>query len=338
MNLRRVLVRTLLTVLTVAALALAWENRESEKVWTAVVAPAVLLIGYFLSRSFLPGAERWVTAWLGALVAIVGVIFFTTPFHHTRVMTAVFLMRTADGQPVFLPRALMPSQLPVLMAMQNAPPKIWTAAHDRSGRIYHHLLQRAILEALLMSEMMWGAEGDRFASLAGRFQVRKGATIPFERIVQEFAGNLFIAAPFRHTPKGGLTVPPSTTISGKVPDESGMLGHIRLRSHLYGLPFSELTIETMFSYWRLGLHGRYALITTGQDEGPRIFASVNYTVRVTASGSRFFPHHPEMPKYTAWMQAVADGLARIFDDEERWRGLMENQTVRHVILGNQRLR
>src|SRR5438105_964046 len=177
MNLRRRAVLAPLAVLTIFALALAWENRASEKVWTAVLAPVVLAAGYVLSRWFLPGAESWVTAWLGALVAFAGILAFTPPLQYTRVMMAMFLMRTADRQPVSWPRALMPPQLPVMIAMHNAPPHIWTADNDRGVRVYHHLLQRAILEALRTADVVWGAEGESFANWGGRFQIAKGTTI-----------------------------------------------------------------------------------------------------------------------------------------------------------------
>jgi hypothetical protein len=326
---RGVVLVVAIVLVVVLALAFAWGNRGSDKIATAVLAPLVLALGYYLSRWFLPGSEKWVTACVAALVALVGVLAFTPPFDFKRVMRASFIMRLDTREPIFL-LGLMAHQVPVTVTAQGAPKGIWKAEKDNGIRLYHHFLQRAILEALLRPELAWGTEVERYSNWGLTFQMKPGATIPGSYLTREFGANRFIAAPFLTYAGDGpaLTVPAGTTLSGKVPDEKASgneTGRIRLENRFY-----TLTIETRFLSSTNGLYGRYAYLTAGKDHDPRL-AAIDYMVRVTGTGSRLFAHHPEMPRYTAWMQTIADGLARTFDNEEGWKVFMDHETVRHIL-------
>ncbi len=278
-------------LLATAALWLAWQNRGSEKAVTAILAPLVLVAGYYLSRWFVPGSETFVTAGLVALVALVGVIAFTPPASFKRVMGATFLMAAVDRRPVFLPQILpgFPFQRSLTLAMQKAPDNIWSADNDGGAHVYHHLLQRAILEMLLTPKFWWGTESERYVTSTAQIEMWKprknaGVAISAAQITREFAANQFIAAPLMLQPPPGpaLVAPKGTILSGKVPDErvaGNETGVVRLRSR-----FFELTIETRFSDSGRGVQGRYALMIAGKDRDPR-FDYVNYMIRVARSGS-----------------------------------------------------
>jgi hypothetical protein len=213
---------------------------------------------------------------------------------------------------------------------RNASPNVWAAGNDGGVRVYHHLLQRAILEALLMPEVGWGTKVELFAHFGSTFEMKKGETISGDQITHEFARNIFIVTPFLalHAEGAALTVPPGTRISGTVPDDkvaANRTGQIRLSSR-----FFDLTIETRMLMRRAVLGGRYALLTGRSWEDPR-YGDASYAIRVTATASRVYAHHPEMPKYLAWMQTITDYLARAFDEEERWKVIMENHTLRHTL-------
>jgi hypothetical protein len=334
-HLVRFLVPIILAVPAVfMVLLLVWQNRGSQQVLTAAMAPLTLACGYYLSRWFLPRYEKWVIAGLAALVAVIGVLAFAPAVHYKRVLNATFVMQRGDNRPV--PLAQVRPSVPVTVVLADAPREVWST--DKSGggiRVYHHLLQRAILEALRLPALAWDASVEHYRTSTGpgyTFPINNGTPLPLEQIKREFAKNRFIGAPFDKFAHRPGAAPPDTVITGTVPDEDGghHVGLIRLQN-----PFYELKIETRYLEGSLILRGRYALLTGGQDEDPR-YASVDYMVRVTGTGASRFRYHPEMQKYISWIETVIDGLARYFDEEERFRPFIQDQTFRHIVKGGPR--
>ena len=329
---RRWVVWPLLVILLLLAMAFVWvvvQNRASEKLLAAAAGVFLLPALYWFAERFLPvWVQKSITPMVAAFGALIAVFLFTAPFQSRRAIGTAFLIDATDIGPVRFSGPLegvMPIQLDTSVLIPTLPREKWKADNDGGLLVYHHLLQRGILQNLV-SRADWATEVDRVGSPQGgiyeRFQVRMTEPqISTNTINSAFAANRFISAPFHR--QHGLFVPPATTLTAVVPGP-GLVGVIQLEN-----PLIKLRIETHMVSASTVLYGRYARLTTGTNTNP-CCGLVQYTIIVTGQGSWLRRHHPDMPKYAQWVQRITDRITESFDEEERWKVAIQQLTLRHL--------
>jgi hypothetical protein len=325
--------RTALVVAVVVVIAIAipyiwwiWENRGSDKFLAAAVTVIAVPIAYSLADR-LP--HEWMRKALTPFVLAVGAtvvaFFFTEPAESNRVLQARFLMNGLDMTPVEM-TGILPNPLEASVLIPALARDKWSADGDGGMTVYHHLLQRAILQTLVQNPE-WATERYRtnsgFGASYERFQIRSGeqtAEIPVDEIKAIFSQNRFIAAPF---PGNALHVPAGMKLAGSVAS-ADRAGIIALANRYF-----ELNIETRTRSSERFLLGPYARLSTGgATQDPRYW-SVTYEVLVKGKARSPRRHNPEIPKLIDWTQRITDRLAGTFDEQERWKVAMQQLTLRH---------
>jgi hypothetical protein len=215
------------------------------------------------------------------------------------------------------------------------PKDAWKADNASGILVYHHLLQRAILQYLVFQQSR--RAGKMTTSACGRepeiWQERHVSTsvIAADDIKRTFAANRFILAAF-FPPQIELVVPKGTRLLGDVPsNEPGHeLGVIELKNYYF-----DLKIETGFGQSMRGIQGNYARLTSGgADREDSRFSSLSYGIRVMGKGSplnRLFPFHADTTTYGDWVQQITKDLTCIFDERERWKFMVDELNFRHLI-------
>jgi len=200
--------------------------------------------------------------------------------------------------------------------------------------IYHHLLQRAILQYLVRQQSRRAGKMTTF--LCGwdpEIWQDKGASttiIGADEIKRTFASNRFISAQF--VPAAELVVPKGTTLIGVVPgiESDRSQGVIEFKNRYF-----ELRIQTSFSSSLRGVQGDYARLTTGgRAKKDDSYSLLWYGIEVSGKSrplNRLFPYHPNTTTYIDWTQQIAKNLACIFEEKERWKFMVDQLNFRHLV-------
>src|SRR2546425_2027422 len=242
------------------ALVLLYENSTSKDMWTAVQTLLVVIAGTYLARGVRPTLSGLMVPTLTALAAVTTILIFTPTVDKAHSVGTMFLMDTSTRKPVFI--RLMPFQAEVEGIADAVPGHAWKVDNDGGILVYHHLLQRAILQYLVRQQSR--RAGHTTTSTCGwppEIWQEKGAstaTIDGDEIKRIFAANRFITAGFFPHPE--LVVRKGTRLLGVVPtSEPGHeAGVIELKN-----PWFDLKIETGFRANIRGIQGNYALLLTG---------------------------------------------------------------------------
>ncbi len=299
-----VLLGAFVAVAAIFVIWLAWTNRASEKVITAIIAAAVALIG-----------------------APVAVLLFGDAQPVSEVFPVAFLYEFDSKLPANLPwsisnRRFLASPL-AAAELYKQTPESFNDENDKLGiDLYHHLLQRSLVDWLARTGG-WQTETLRFELPFGReerigpVQDSSGPslTVTKEQIQGLLKGNKFAAI---SVPVGGdsMRLPPNTTLHITPPSQTrtrGVVGEILLENN-----FCRIEIQTEGSSWLRSL-GAYRFLVRMSLEESRKFATSTYVVRITAIFSRLRAGHPDMPKYRRWVKQVADGIRDQFDEQIIWR-------------------
>src|SRR5262249_26467848 len=207
-------------------------------------------------------------------------------------------------------------------------------AKEGPALIYHHLLQRAILQYLVSQQSR--RAGRMTTSVCGWdpeiWQDRGASTaiIGANEIEGTFAANRFISAQF--FPSAQIVVPKGTKLVGVVPgvEPDRAQGVIQLTS-----PYFDLKIETSFSSSIRGVQGNYARLTTeGHARVDERYSLVEYGIGVSGRSrplNRLFPYHPNATTYIDWTQPIAKNLTCIFEEKERWKFMVDQLNFRHLL-------
>jgi heme/copper-type cytochrome/quinol oxidase subunit 4 len=294
-------------IFTALAFYVVWMNRESEKIVTAVFPISVAaLIGVFLTV-FLFGGEVPVTA----------------------NFPAVFLFRISDWEP------LAPPDRPQLMSLFEVPtlgvehPELMKD-NDNGATLYHHLLQKAIIERLaFLYGSSWEIDILDFKTGMGQQQgsqpspeaIGPSTKLSTAQVRGLLKGNRFADINYFTAPE--IALPPGTALTIRAPDTANVgMGEITLKND-----FVTLSIKTAYFSWMRSLGG-YRVLMGYSWEQDREFASAQYFVTIRADFSRLRSGHPQMAKYKRWVNQIVSDLRAQFDEQELWSNTRENYVFR----------
>jgi hypothetical protein len=333
MNRTRVISLIVVGVVVLPFIWLLYENSSGKEVWGAIQTFAAVVAGYYLARGVWPGVAAVVAPAVTLVVAVIGSLVFTSGVEKHYSTGTAFLLETSTGRPAFI--RLMPFQAEVEELINVVPSDAWKA--DNASGIYHHLLQRAILQYLIRQQSR--RAGRMTTSVCGWdpeiWQERGASTtiIGAEEINRTFAGNRFISAQF--FPAAELVVPKGTWLLGIVPGtQPGRTeGLIELKNRYF-----DLTIQTQFTASMRGIQGNYARLTTqGADRQDERFSIAHFTIAVsgqTLLPNRLFPYHPNTATYLDWTEQIAKHLTCIFGEKDRWKYMVDELNFRHLTGAN----
>lgn len=287
------------------AFYLVWNNRESEKIVTAVLPISVAaLIGVFLAV----------------------LVFGGKPAIEEKFPVA-FLYRTADRAPLAVPHRPLLNSLFEVPELQREHPAL-VGDNSQAGILYHHLLQKAIIDILAFRyKNNWEVEVTRFETASGQEMsfVPAAGSSGFTRLSHQQVQQLITGNRFSQSRATGLamTLPPNTRMVVTVPLEGGEVrpeGEILLKNS-----FVTLRIKTYASWWRRGL-GMYRLLTGFTEEQDREFTMAFYVVAIKAEFSRYRSGHPDMKRYKTWVEQITAELQRELDEQIVWSKTRDNYT------------
>jgi len=227
------------------------------------------------------------------------------------------LMNRRFSQTLFAPGALF-----------KAHPEFFSNPADSEGQsLYHHLLQRAIIDWMgLTYSGTWQVEMLQFdlpIGREGRFEPIQGASekseiLSTEQIEKLLDGNRFANIHAGIPPR--IALPPGTRIKITPPQTKTGLetGEILLENE-----FCSISIKTQFSSWFRGV-GAYKRLAGITDEESDKLATANYVVRINVRFDRLRSNHPKMAMYKTWASELSEGLRRQFDEQVIWSKTKED--------------
>lgn len=299
-------VLVLLIISTALAFYVVWMNRESEKIVTAVVPISVAaLIGVFLTV-FLFGGEAPVTA----------------------KFPAVFLFRISDRAPLVPPDRTQLLSLFEVPTLEAEHPEL-IQDNDNGATLYHHLLQKAIIDTLTFRyAYTWEIDIVDFKTGVGQqqgSQPARNATEPSTKLSRAelnalMKGNRFAGVDF--FPSLGLALLFGSVMIVRTPNGGLPEGEITVKND-----FVTLSIRTAQMSWMRSLGG-YRVMMGYSWEQDREFASTQYVVTVRADFDRLRSGHPKMTKYKQWVNQIVSVLRAQFDEQQVWSDTRENYVFR----------
>lgn len=193
-----------------------------------------------------------------------------------------------------------------------------------AGTLYHHLLQRAIVEWLEEKyPKTW--EADVFPMTLGEtsgymFQSKQVPSRVFstDELTKKMADNRFsdITGPFGAIEGFGLAVPKGTELKVSTPHRDQAIGEVsELQLHN---SFCTISVETRQSMSMSGAGSYKMILGLDQDQAQDSIKTDQYIVIISATFNRFLTGHPEMPKYRKWASDIACGLEDQFDEKLIW--------------------
>jgi hypothetical protein len=298
-------------LLTALAFYLVWMNRASEKILSAVIPVAVAGLAGIIIAVFVFGGEPAITA----------------------VFPSSFQYRLPSKMPLNLPLVLMsrrfsqslfaPAQLFIVH------PEFFSDPADANGEsLYHHLLQRAIIDWMGMTYAgTWQVEVLQFdlpIGREGRFQAIEGASEKSEKLSTEqieklLKGNKFASIHAGIPPR--IALPPGTKLTITPPQAKTSFfetGEIFLQNK-----FCSISIKTQASSWFAGI-GSYKRLAGITDEENAKLATSNYIVRINVRFDRLRSNHPQMALYRTWASELSEGLKGQFDEQVIWSKTKED--------------
>ena len=296
-----------LVLATAVAFYIVWMNRASEKIVTAVIPIAVAaLVGIYL-----------------AVFVFGGLPPISEKFPSSHMYRIKDKIPASAGLPRVLWWRRFTSSLFAPAQLARSHPERFNDQNDENGAtLYHHLLQKAIIDWMGMRyRATWEIEIlnlDLPTAVVQQFQPAVDATEPSvtlstEQIDKLLQGNIFAGIHTGIPPK--LALPPGTQLKIRAPhrEKAGWeLGEIILKNN-----FCNLSIQTRYSSWQRGV-GSYKRLAGLSDEDDQLLATATYIVTINTTFSRFRSGHPDMPKYESWARQMANELRKQFDEEIIW--------------------
>jgi hypothetical protein len=310
-------------VVFLAMCGLIWVNRGSEKIVTGAVMAIIPFALAIIMGVLVFGGEP-------SIVETFSTNFFYDHERKLPLASGWLAHHRSDVSP-FLPFA--PG------ALLKIRPELFASAEDPTGQtLYHHLLQRGILdwmttryrgswETELVPFDIGNTRGERFGPAPGSLPSHILSTADLKRL---FSGNWFEEIDWPIPPQ--LAVPPGTTMTVTPPSrkEGAMeYGDITLRTR-----FVTLSIRTEAAMWIRSV-GSYQQLAATQAEAERLGTAV-YVVRIRAEFTRWRSGHPDMPRYKAWVRQIGDQLKARLDERAIWQQVKEDYLLQAGALGARR--
>jgi hypothetical protein len=302
---RSVLILATLVIATPCAFYVVWMNRASEKIITAVIPISIAaLVGVFMAV-FVFGGERAET-----------IEFPTT-----------LIYRASDNLPVVMPFRPLSRTIFLVPQLKQSSPEL--LKDDASGMIlYHHFLQRSIVESLaLRYGHSWETKILRFETSTGDMLTFGPSgnspglqkVIPWSEIEQDLGDNRFAHV---HTLfNNGLVVPPDTTLEIQAPRTDPKIGETS--SITLDNPFLRVTIQTRVSDCGV-LFGGYRLMLGEPNDTNTDLRQANFVITFKKEFKHLRTGHPDMPRYKAWAQQLAEELQAEYDEQRIWAKAKED--------------
>lgn len=234
---------------------------------------------------------------------------------------ATFIFRVPDNMPAQLPFRPWRQSLFLVPQLKQSDPEM--LKDDTGGAVlYHHFLQRAIIETLAFRYgNSWETKIVRFDTSLGNelttspTEAATGpkSTIPWEGVQRALSGNRFAQV---HTLfDRGLVLPPDTKLEIKPPRTDERLGEIS--SITLDNPFVRVTTQTRASQWGV-LFGGYRLMLGEPSDTNTDLRQATYVISIKKEFKRLRTGHPDMPRYKAWAQQLAEELQLEYDEQRIW--------------------
>jgi hypothetical protein len=298
-------------LLTAAAFYLVWMNRASEKILGAVIPVAVAGLAGIILAVFVFGGEA----------------------PTTTVFPSSFQYRLSSKMPINLPMVLMNRRFSQALfapaELFKVHPEFFNDSTDPEGQsLYHHLLQRAIIDWMgLTYPATWQVEMLQFdlpVGREGRFEPIQGASEKSEilstgQIEKLLDGNRFSGIHAGIPPR--IALPPGTKLEITPPQTTA--GFLEAGEILLENRFCSISIKTQASSWFRGIASYKRLAGITEEENGKL-ATANYIVRINVRFDRLRSNHPQMALYKTWASELSEGLRRQFDEQEIWSKTKED--------------
>jgi hypothetical protein len=287
------IMRILDILLAATILFVAWlvfTNRSSEKVLTAAGSAALFILVY--------------------------ITFSGTQIPATDTYPAVAFYRNSDKS-ILMPEGGWVFADSELNQLRHSNPELLSSAADKDGRtLYHHFLQREIIECLSRTYRgSWRVETHQFEL----FGDEEGFGGPSSPAVKSNVIDTAALSKIMHAnwfadsvpTQPQLAVPPSTSLTVEAPsiDKSGIeTGTIRLKNSLL-----TITIQTREGSWGTGPVGELMLF-----QWPPDFVHSHYVVNTRIEFSSWYPGDPMMSSYKDWAAQLVEVVKRNFDGRILW--------------------
>jgi hypothetical protein len=328
--------------LAAVTLWLVYVNRSSEKVVSVIsVAVIAVVTPLFMSRLKI-GSEKVLGATLAAVLTVwLSVLVFGGGEPITEEFPACFFYRSQNKMPADLSVLMWPggrftSPLFYPAQLYRVHPERFNDASDPYGRIlYHHLLQKAILEWLhWVYGSSWQPEVTRwdmplsgnesYSALPGT--VGQSEFFSANKIESTMGGNWFAAIHSGYPEE--IAFPKATTVTVTPPSHNAEYGEsakIVVRNS-----FCTLSIDTRSSFTVSGI-SEYSLLAGLSPAQDVQYMTSTYVVEAKAQFSRLRGGDPDMPRYVAWAKQLIDELKGRFDERLIWRRTWEDYVVRNQV-------
>jgi hypothetical protein len=302
-------------ILIAVAFCLVVMNRASEKVVTTAL-PIMVVgpIGVILSIWFLGAQEARVTE--------------TFP--------TVFMYQRDSKLPANLPWFLLARRfywaLSVPAELFKQHPEARADPADPNGwLLYHHLLQRALLDWLGQTYRgTWQVEILSFETpMARQKTIQPAEPTPEPHVVSidsVLVGNKFAGIRTEISPQ--IAVPPDASLTVVPPhfdQKTGVTSEIRIQNK-----FCTLSIETqeMSMMPGIGVYGAMAGLSDAENAS---LTTAAYVIRFKAEFCRWRSGDPEMPKYRQWAKQMATELKAQFDEQAMYQAAKDDYPLLKVI-------
>ena len=304
-------VLSLIIIAAVAAFYVVWTNRASEKIISAVIPITVAAIVGIFMAVFVFGGEAPVT----------------TRFPVT------FFYRTSDSIPLKMPLRRLQPFLFIVPQLNQRHPELMKD-DTRGETLYHHFLQRAIIEILVSRyQRDWEKEIVRFKTSTGEemrvmpssFEPQtKSRLVSSSEIKATLDGNRFSDI---ETSPPQFILPPGTSFSVAPPMErQGQMqeGTISLANE-----YVRVTIQSQPSTWG-ELHGGYQVIMGKGNSMDSSIMESTFILTATTNFSRLRTGHPDMKRYRKWASQVVSEIQHDLDEQILWQETKDEYASRQL--------
>jgi hypothetical protein len=313
---KSVIVLLVMMVLTGFAFWFVWMNRASEKIVASTLPIAVAaVIGIFLAGWVFGGEADYETAFP---------VCYMLDLETKLPLDTVEEMNNLPMKNPMIFRSHRfehgPSPVPEL---KNQRPDLFldTTKNDFCRNIYHHLLQRSLIDFLtVLYRGSWKAEAFRFdvgSMNFGRYgvvpQAAPAATVVETKNIERILdGNFF--ARIHRWPSPQFSLPPNSKVELRAPaggsDDNGT-GEITLSN-----PFCTIKLVSEIAF-PVRTIGEYRLLT-GLSEEQASLATNMYLLRVNIHYNRLRSGHPDMKAHKEWATQLTGEIKDQFDEQVIW--------------------
>lgn len=281
---------------TAVAFYFVWENRNSEKIISAVIPiSAAALIGVYMAV-FVFGGEP----------------------PKTTEFPTMFCFEAPANVPIVLPfRPTLRSLFRVPKLLKTQPAAL---QGDKAVTVYHHLLQMAIIDSLAFRYRKgWRVKVTQFETSLGTeltaqpLDVEPMRLVSAQELEQALVGNYF-AGQHEILPNQ-IALPPKTTLKITAPHLDNQIEQSLIS---FDNPYIRITIQTRAGSWGV-LFGEYRLMLGQPNDTNTQLREATFIVSTETEFKKSRSGNPNMPKYKEWAQQIVNEIQKEFDEQWIWQ-------------------